>query len=170
MPPTPNHSLRLSQEGLKGIASISMLLDHTGAILIFPLYYALARGGHPTQTVRDLYDLLRTLGRLAFPIYCFLLVEGVIHTRNPRRYGLRLLISAILSELPFDLALHSAPSWQNQSVMITLLLGFLALTLMNKCPPLPVKLLVLLPFLWAADWMNTIPITAPCLPGRSAAC
>lgn len=58
----------LSQESLKLIACVTMLLDHIGAVFL-PGYYT--------------YYALRILGRLSFPIYCFLLVEGAHHTRNP---------------------------------------------------------------------------------------
>ena len=58
---------------LKCIAMACMLVDHTGAVL-FPQYIQ-----------------LRMIGRLSFPIYCFLLVEGAVHTKNIRRYEIRLL-------------------------------------------------------------------------------
>lgn len=70
---------------LKCIAMVCMLIDHTGAVL-FPQY-----------------RILRMVGRLAFLIYCFLLVEGAMHTRNIRRYELRLLLFACISEIPLIL-------------------------------------------------------------------
>ena len=60
-------------EGLKLIACLSMLIDHAAAIFGFALKW-------------------RAIGRLAFPIYCFLLVEGVYHTRSPKKYALRLAL------------------------------------------------------------------------------
>ena len=145
---------RLSQEGLKTIACVSMLLDHLGVIIVKPMFEAAVLAGNPVGAISDVYTLLRILGRLAFPIYCFLLSEGIIHTRNPGRYGLRLLAAAILSELSYDFALHGVFSWQDQSVMVTLLLGFLALQLMAKTNKLPLKLLVLLPFALAAEYLE----------------
>ena len=126
----------LSQEGLKFLACAIMLLDHIGATLI------------PWGT-------LRIIGRLAFPIFCFLLAEGAHYTRNPRNYLLRLGIEAILSELPFDLALFGSWSWQHQSVMITLLLGAMALLAMKRMTQPLLKILVLLLFAFLADFMNT---------------
>lgn len=109
----------LSQEGLKLIACASMLLDHIGA--------ALAPGAL----------WLRIIGRIAFPIYCFLLVEGVYHTRHPGRYALRLVIGVVLSELPFDLLFYGGWTWAHQSVMVTLLLAFgMALVMKNTKSPL----------------------------------
>ena len=126
----------LPQEGLKFLACAIMLLDHIGATLI------------PWGT-------LRIIGRLAFPIFCFLLAEGAHYTRNPRNYLLRLGIGAILSELPFDLALFGSWSWQHQSVMITLLLGAMALLAMKRMTQPLLKVLVLLLFACLADFMNT---------------
>ncbi len=85
-----------------------MLIDHIGAVFV---------PGNP---------LLRVIGRIAFPIYCFLLAEGAHYTKNPWKYGLRLFIGMLLSEIPFDLALKDGLTWRSQSVMVTLLLGFLA--------------------------------------------
>ena len=89
------------------------------------------------------------MGRLSFPIYCFLLVEGAFYTKSPKRYGLRLLTGAILAEIPFDLAFYGRITWAHQSAMVTLLLGFLMLEAMKKFPEL-LKLLVVLPFAFVA--------------------
>ena len=144
----------ISQEGLKALACGSMLLDHTGAIVIFSLFHHVSASGGDTRSVLELYNLLRTLGRLAFPVYCFLLCEGVRHTSHPGKYGLRLLIAALIAEVPFDLALHNGFSWQNQSVMVTLLLGFLALEAMKCFRHFLPKLLVILPFALLADLLH----------------
>lgn len=152
--PAQHHS-GISQEALKLLACLSMLLDHTGAIVIYAMFQNAAMAGRSAGAILELYELLRTVGRLAFPIYCFLLAEGSHYTHSPKRYALRLFLAALLSEIPFDLALHNGFSWQNQSVMITLLLGFLALRLMRRCPNLPMKLLAALPFALLAEWMNT---------------
>ena len=74
---------------LKSIAVCSMLLDHTGAVLFPELIW------------------LRYVGRIAFPIYCFLIVEGFVHTRNLAGYMMRLMIFGLLSEVPFDIAFYN---------------------------------------------------------------
>lgn len=145
----------ISQEGLKLLACMTMLLDHTGAILVYTMFRNASMNGIDPRPILELYELLRTLGRIAFPVYCFLLAEGVHYTGNPRKYGMRLLIAAFLSEIPFDLALHGGFSWQNQSVMVTLLLGFLALEGMKQCSRTVPKLLLLLPFCLLAELLRT---------------
>lgn len=119
------------------IACITMLIDHIGAVLI------------P-------YNMnLRIIGRLSFPIYCFLLAEGCHYTHNPRQYALRLGLFTLLSELPFDLAFSGGMDWSDQNVMVTMLLGFLMLETMKYCKHPILKVLALLPFALAADLMHT---------------
>lgn len=95
---------------LKMIAIISMLTDHVGCILF------------PDELI------FRAIGRIAFPIFCFLVVEGFFHTRNTWNYLMRLCIFAILSEIPFDLAFFGKVFYlQKQNVFITLALGLCAI-------------------------------------------
>lgn len=134
----------LSQERLKRIACICMLLDHIGAIILADCIRQATGAGK--DLLQDIYEMLRLIGRPAFPIFCFLLVEGHVHTRNPKRYALRLLMVAVLSEFPYDLALYGGINWQHQSVMVTLLLGLALLEVMKKCAKLPLRLLAILAF------------------------
>ncbi len=129
---------------LKLIAVISMLIDHTGDVL------------YPGQL------WLRYIGRLAFPIYCFLLVEGFCHTRNLKNYMLRLLIFGIISEVPFDLAFHeSFIDFGHQNVFWTLLLGLMAISLMsmieydNIYVRYLLQMMIAVPFGIAAQLMHT---------------
>lgn len=94
---------------LKLLAMLAMTADHIGAVF-FPEI-----------------PLLRWIGRLAMPVLCFFIGEGLRHTRSPRRYLLRLTGFALLSELPFDLAFYSGIEWGHQNAYFTLALGLLAL-------------------------------------------
>lgn len=126
----------LSQEGLKLFACVTMLLDHYGAILA------------PWEIS------FRIIGRLSFPVFCYLLAEGAHHTRSPGKYALRLLIAALLSELPFDYAFFGKIFWYQQNVMVTLLLGLLAILAVEKTGAIWLKPVVALPFLAAADFLE----------------
>ena len=123
---------------LKLIAVVTMFLDHIGAaILESPaIWYVLDRGeidpffNSPTLEVVRIADfILRRIGRISFPIFCFLLVEGFLHTKNLKGYFRRLAVFALLSEIPFNLAFCGwwlDPEYQN--IFFTLLLGLLAMT------------------------------------------
>ena len=114
----------LSGSGLKLIAVITMLIDHVAAfILIYnpvPLFTLFG-------TEITLYWLMRRVGRLAFPIYCFLLVEGFRHTRDRRAYALNLCVFALLSEIPWNLLLGNGLFYRTQNVFFTLLLGLMGM-------------------------------------------
>ena len=88
----------LSGTALKRIACLSMLLDHIGASL---LENGLFKQGAFWPGDVQLDGVLRLVGRLAFPIYCFLLVEGFLHTHDFKKYALRMLGFALISEWPF---------------------------------------------------------------------
>ena len=128
----------VNQEMLKLIACVTMLMDHLGAVFFWPQHW-----------------WLRAVGRIAFPIYCFLLAEGIYHTRNPKKYALRLFIGAVLAELPFDLLFFGRFTWAHQSVMVTLLLAFSYGMVQKKLETSGLKLLAVVPFMVLADFLHT---------------
>lgn len=99
---------------LKIIALISMIIDHYGAIF------------------HNDVEIYRIVGRIAFPIYCFLLVEGYTHTRNVKKYASRLLLFALISELPFDLAFYGSLGFEHQNVFFTLFIGLVLMHLLDN--------------------------------------
>lgn len=102
----------LSGNTLKLLAMIIMIIDHVGAVLL------------------PQYRILRYIGRLSFPIYCFLITEGVVHTHSIYRYGARLLAFAVVSEIPFDLAIHGQLlEFSDQNVFFTLFIGMIVVQL-----------------------------------------
>jgi hypothetical protein len=94
---------------LKIIALATMIIDHYGAIFQSNILY------------------YRIIGRLAFPIYCFLLAEGYTHTSNIKKYALRLLMFAFISEIPFDLAFYGKLGFAHQNIFFTLFIGLAAI-------------------------------------------
>lgn len=131
----------ISGSTLKMIAIITMLIDHIGAAIFGRMLMAAGIDSLNTtdtsvvlQWLTDnaglyaVYMVLRYIGRIAFPIFCFLLVQGFAHTRDKRKYALRLGLFALLSEIPFDLAVSSAVlEFQHQNVFFTLFIGLVTM-------------------------------------------
>ncbi len=92
-----------------------MLIDHIGAVLFPEMIF------------------LRVIGRIAFPIFCFLLVEGFFHTGNIKKYLIRLALFAIIAEIPFDMTFFGELIyWQHQNVFITLFIGLGTIALYER--------------------------------------
>lgn len=118
---------------LKMIAVISMFIDHCAATILERMLTTKDVMAFPL--VSDnwnlfylIYKVMRGIGRFAFPIYCYLLVEGFLHTRSVKKYALRLFVFAILSEIPFDLAIsRTLLEFQRNNVFLTLFIGLLVI-------------------------------------------
>ena len=115
------------------IAMLLMLCDHLWATILFQ------------------YDWLTWVGRLAYPIFAFMLVEGYFHTRNLKKYLGRLLFWAILSELPFNLMYGGSLIYPfHQNVLWTFLLGLLCIIVIEKIRKKGKPLLTIITFLLSA--------------------
>ncbi len=105
----------MTSSDLKIVACITMVLDHIG-VLLFPEFI-----------------ILRIIGRVSFPIFCFLLVEGYFHTSNIKKYLIRLALFALISEIPFDLAFTNTLFYlKHQNVFFTLFFGMLSIHLYDN--------------------------------------
>lgn len=123
---------RFSEDALKLLALVTMFIDHAGAGIIESFFLGkLPFDSRAFQICVTADEIMRTVGRLAFPIYCYLLVQGFLHTRSAARYALRLLCFALLSEIPFDLLLFGRITFGHQNVFWTLLIGLLTLMGLN---------------------------------------
>lgn len=117
---------------LKIIALISMLIDHVG-LLFFP----------------DII-VFRLIGRIAFPIFAFCIVEGFFHTTNIRNYIFRLLIFSLISEIPYNLYHANALFYfDKQNIYFTLLIG---LVLLYECEKIRDKYISFIYLIIAIAW------------------
>ncbi len=100
---------------LKIIAIITMFIDHLG--------YAMFSGN---------FSFFNYIGRLAFPIFAFQISEGYIHTKNLKKYFLRLFIFAIISQIPFMLFHSIINNSFSLNIFFTLLLGLFCIYIYDK--------------------------------------
>lgn len=127
----------LSGSSLKWIAVAAMFLNHFGDILLKAIIttatYSTFTDGQ-FSILMNCYNGFHAIGRISMPIFCFFIVEGFLHSRHIKRYFLRLLIFALVSEIPYDLAFgSSAFDRSQQNVMFTLAAGLGTLILMSRC-------------------------------------
>lgn len=127
-----------SGSALKIIAVVSMVIDHCA-------YYLM-----DDNTMA--YEVMRCFGRIAFPVFAFLVAEGFAHTRNRMRYFLSLLLFAAVSEVPWYL-LNGADGTHN--VMFTLALGVSALAVFERLREHRILCcLSILLTAWLAAWLE----------------
>ena len=112
----------LSGSALKLIAIILMLIDHTGVMILYNYPPANAILFSFGGVDYSWYRIFRDIGRAAFPIFCFLLVEGFLHTHNRRKYGRNLFLFACISEIPWNFMFTNTWRYEKQNVFFTLFL------------------------------------------------
>lgn len=117
----------LSGSALKVIALAAMTLDHVACFILAGIpgfrQVLFSIHGHNYSWC----TILNCIGRSAFPLFAFLLAEGYIHTHDRRKYGLRLLAFALISEIPWNLVHTGALFYGRQNVFFTLFLGYLGI-------------------------------------------
>ena len=117
----------MSGSTLKVLACVAMFIDHFAKIYLIKFDWARMTLFSIFGRNFSVVQLMVMFGRFAFPIFAFLLLNGFLHTKDRKRYGLNLFIFALLSEIPFNLLFNNALTFPKQNVMCTLLLGYLAL-------------------------------------------
>jgi hypothetical protein len=125
----PTRRFDFGRELLKIIAIATMVIDHVGRIL-YP----------------DLL-ILQIVGRLSFPLFAYLIVLGVESTKKPQKYMTTLLVFAIVSQVPYFLALDIQP-FERLNILFSLVLGAVTIYFYNKRSPLafvPLLLSIILP-------------------------
>lgn len=119
----------LSGSMLKILALVTMIIDHIASVFL---------RSNPTVLVTilgrtiTLYTAMRFIGRLSFPIYAFLLVEGFMHTSNKRNYAIRILVFSLISEVAWDLEHFNGFNMGSQNVFFTLFLGLLGMFVLSQ--------------------------------------
>lgn len=128
----------LNAFALKMIALVTMVIDHVGAVLM------------PESIA------LRIIGRIAFPVYAFLITEGFFHTKDVKKYMKRLLVFAFLSEIPFDLAVSGEfLEFEHQNVFFTLFGGLFLMYLYNRQTTTGEKIIAVLLVTTLGDVLRT---------------
>ena len=112
---------------IKQIALITMIIDHFGCAIVY-----LMKQSDPRY--KELYDVLRAIGRIAFPLYGFLVVEGFAYTKNLKKYIASMGLCALISEIPFNLTVSRGnfSDIKHQNVFLTIFITLLAMSLMEK--------------------------------------
>lgn len=163
---------------LKVIAMVAMFIDHIGATIFARMLMVTGLKDldaantemvmawlSENADIYKIYTVLRMIGRIAFPIFCFLLVEGFVHTSNKKKYAIRLAVFALISEIPFDLAFQSKGiEFTYQNVFFTLAIGFVTLiaykmveekVLKNRLIQILIQILVGMAGMFAAELLRT---------------
>lgn len=107
---------------LKIIAMFTMLIDHIG------------------DTCFKHISWMNLIGRFAFPIFAFQISEGYLHTKNLKRYFLRLFLFALISQIPFTLFTSIYTNGINLNVFFTLFMGLIAIWTYDKIIKNKIKL------------------------------
>jgi len=141
---------------LKIIACVTMLIDHFGAAIMMPAL------GDPWDV--DTYWLLRGIGRIAFPIFAYLIAQGCVHTKNIGKYLLRLGLLAIISEPFFSIAFRGGniDFLRNTNIFYTLFLGVAAIAICQKIREMftgsfgeIASVFAVIPAMVLAGWLNS---------------
>lgn len=114
----------ISGSTLKIIALVTMLIDHVAATVLARIILV---NGYD-EGLYNCYTVMRKIGRVAFPIFIFLMIEGFGKTHSKEKYVLRMALFAVISEIPFDLAFSAKMlEFSYQNIFFTLVIGMLTI-------------------------------------------
>ena len=117
----------LTSNQLKLIAITTMAIDHVAACVLYGYLVYVPEIPYYDSLV-TLYYIMRDIGRIAFPLFCFMIVQGFINTSNRKKYLLRLFILALIAEIPFNLCINWTVLYpEHQNTVFTLALGLICL-------------------------------------------
>lgn len=121
---------------LKIIAVITMLCDHLGYVIF------------------GQFSFMNYIGRLSFPIFAFLITEGYKHTKDLKKYFARLLIFAIISQIPYMLFINTFSNSFSLNILFTLSLGLLGITIYDKIKYKSLGLILIVIFAFIAQLLH----------------
>lgn len=121
---------------LKILALITMLCDHLGYVIF------------------GQFSFMNYIGRLSFPIFAFLITEGYKYTKNLKKYFARLLIFAIISQIPYMLFIDTFSNSFSLNILFTLSLGLLGITLYDKIKYKPFGILLVIILSFIAQYLH----------------
>ena len=131
-----------SDDMLKLVAVFTMLPDHAASgILEYYLQYV-PLNDDVWELLYRINSDLRVIGRIAFPLFCFLLIHGFMHTHSRLKYVGNLLLFALLSELPFDFLFYDGIDFAHQNVFWTLLIGLLMIWALEAVNQTNIKMIL----------------------------
>ncbi len=150
-----NKGFDVTTQIIKCVAVVTMVIDHIGAVILEWVLATHYLEEEQFDLILNIDTVLRGIGRAAFPLFIFLMIEGFFHTKSRVNYFIRLACFCVIAEVPFDLAISYiltdstditffAPDAQN--VFFTLTIGFGAMCLLQLVyeKKLPVILEVIL--------------------------
>lgn len=147
-----SQGIRLTGMQLKYIAMTCMLLDHIAGGILYPIIMT----GSEEVSIQLGYHAMRAVGRIAFPIYCFLVAEGIKHSHNRDKYALSLWVFALLSEMPYNMQeFGQFFCMREQNVFFTIALAVTGYILANRTNKKWKKALILAIPLFIASFVRT---------------
>lgn len=127
----------ITSADMKIWAVVTMAIDHFAAVVLAGVINASWMGEInpvlPDGFLYNLYMIMRYIGRLSFPLFCFMIVQGFLNTRSAGKYLARLSVFALISEIPYDLAIGGGfMTFEEQNVFFTLSVGLLCIIMLDS--------------------------------------